>query len=199
MKYSRTAIVGLGVVGLVVVGLLISQSVAVASNVLNSRHKSWSAASNTLGDRGTLYQPTFTAGLKISGGVQVIAFGRKGNSTSTYSYASTSVSAAYGKRAKNFNINEKWAKTAWAVKLQPDPSQGRVGAVKIPMGMTGSMVRAEVFANCGDRKCSQRDVMRTGGYLTVKSKLTSTDIVIQSNGLTFNELLRVVSGLKPVP
>jgi hypothetical protein len=66
------------------------------------------------------------------------------------------------------------------------------------MGSPGNMVKVEVSANCGERKCSQRDVMRTGGYLTVQSKLTKTGIVIQSNGLTYKEVVRIVSGLKPV-
>jgi hypothetical protein len=203
MKYSRTV-----VVGLIISGLLIPQSAAVGSTAVNSRHKSWSAAANALGDRGTLWQPTYAAGLKLGGGVHVIAFGRTGDSKSTYSYKATSVSAGYGKRTRNFSINEKWARTMWAAKSQPDPGQRPIGVVTITMGATGDRVKASVFANCGihdsgestsnKKTCSERDVLRTGGYLTMQSKSTGTDLVIQSNGLTYRELLRIASGLRAV-
>ena len=189
--------------------------VAHGAENINDNYPTWSKASAVLGERGTLYAPTYKAGLSLSDKIQVIAFQRIGQSAATRSYKMTSATGMYGKISKNFILSEKWATSAWAAEPQPDLARRPVGRVTLQREVNGKRVavKVHIFANCDrnvyvtgevDRvSCIKRDVLRYGGYLgmrlpasTAGKNATGTDIVIQTKGLTYAQLLRIASGLE---
>ncbi len=78
---------------------------------------------------------------------------------------------------------------------------------KLILEMNGSKskVRANIYANCAviepdvvaepKNKCSQADVKSFGGLLVMTTP-EGTSIIIESNGLAYQELVAVARGLK---
>lgn|GEM_PF-597880 len=99
--------------------------------------------------------------------------------------------------------------------LWPEMSDwGKVGKVKLTVGEPGekSTVTAQVYAQCGvksstsqpqeteDLRCKKSDVV-DGGLIsyTVKNDkaLTPTHVVIDSQGINYNELTKIAAGVQP--
>jgi hypothetical protein len=114
----------------------------------------------------------------------------------------------------SFTIAQKNAADRWAARPVDRDSQGLVGTVSIRMGAPGSkrLVRARVYADCRDQgpesagsgRCEQRDVARFGGSLVVLARTNdagrplASDVRIDSQGLSYNQLLGIARGLVPV-
>ncbi len=197
--------------------LLLPTVGAHGSQAVNSSFRTWDGASAELGLRGNLFEPRFTARLKLNDKIQVLAFGRTGASPRDYSYRMTSVNAAYGGFTQGFTVDQKWSGTAWAAVPQLDPISRPIGTFDFMRMENGRPVKAEakLFANCDissretgvvqRKKCSQRDVKRFGGHAIMKLMSTNsvggvrgTDLVIQSKGLSFSQLMRVVRSMEKV-
>lgn len=203
--------------GLALIALVLSPLTAHGTQSINTSFRTWEAAAEKLGDRGELFQPTYSAGLKIADKIQVLAFGRSGNTSRTFKYRMTGVNAVYGNFAKGFSVNEKWSGTAWAAIPQVDPASRPVGNVKIKRLESGrtKVITARVFANCNisvhspevapRKSCIKRDVKRFGGYLTMQAEsvnslgaTSKTDLIIQSKALTYDQLVRIATGMQKV-
>jgi hypothetical protein len=164
-------------------------------------------AVTALGDDLALWRPTYTAGLRRKGPIDVIAYGKKSKRASF-------AGSTYGKRVPSFTIAQKNAADRWAARPVDRTSQGLVDTVAIRMGAPGSkrVVRARVYADCraaGDartnqRRCTRADVARFGGTLEVLARTfddggpLASDVRIDSQGLSYSQLLRIAKGLVPV-
>lgn len=212
MKFSRLILIGV-----VSVSLLVPTLGAQGAQSVNSSFSTWEKAAAELGIRGNLFKPKYSAGLKLTDRVQVLAFGRTGMHPRSSNYRMTSVRAVYGKFAQGFSVNEKWSGTAWAATPQFDAASRPVGAAKITLldSGTATKVIAKVFANCNisiynaeiseRTKCGKKDVKRFGGYLTMTIEAVNsqgdtrkTDIVIESKKLTYDQLVRIATGMEKV-
>jgi hypothetical protein len=186
---------------------------------INESVSSWATAASRLGTAGSLWEPTNTAGLRRTSKVEVISNNlviTKGTVTSGDTYAG----ATYGRPAKGFQLAEKWADTGFAAEPASSTSLAKVANVKIKLGEPGTQitVTAQVYANCFKQpansnpkeipsgfRCKKSDVLATGGVLKVTARPASTmtdpgetSIVIDSSGLTFNQLVAVASSLMQV-
>ncbi len=75
----------------------------------------------------------------------------------------------------------------------------------LKMNASDSTVRATIYANCAvfepdvvaesKDKCAKADVKSFGGLLVMTTP-ESTSIIIESNGLTYQQLVTVARGLK---
>lgn len=160
-------------------------------------------ATTVLGDSAVLWRPTYTASLRRKGPIDVIAYGKPAK-------RATFAGATYGKRIPSFTIAQKGAQTRWAATPVDHENQALVASVPIRIGDPGSkrVVRARVYANCAGedrptRRCTEADVARFGGTIvllartSVDGKPQATDIRLDSNGLSYRQLLRVARGLVP--
>ena len=170
-----------------------------------------------LDDETVLWRPTYTAGLRRSGPIDVIAYGSAGK-------RATFAGSTYGKRVPSFTLAQKAAQTRWAAVPVEQDSAGLVKSERIRIGRPGAtrVVRARIFANCrgadssasdsasdstvgaASRRCSRADVARFGGVAEVLARTTvsgeprATTVRIDSNGLSYRQLVRVARGLVPV-
>lgn len=160
-------------------------------------------ATSALNEEVVLWRPTYTAALGRKGPIDIIAYGKPRK-------RSTFVGATYGKRVPSFTIAQKASDTSWAATPVDHADQGLVASVPIRMGAPGSkrQVRARVYANCRvsdspTRDCTRTDVARFGGTLEVLARTSvngqprATTIRLDSNGLSYRQLLRVARGLVP--
>ena len=217
MKFFRLILIGVVSVLLLMPTLGMPALRAQGAQSVNSSFGTWEKAAAELGTRGNLFKPSYSAGLKLTDRVQVLAFGRTGVHPQSSNYRMTSVRAVYGKFAQGFSVNEKWSGTAWAATPQFDAASRPVGAVKITRldRGTATKVIAKVFANCNisiynaeipeRSKCGKKDVKRFGGYLTVTLEaenslgaVRKTDLVIESKKLTYDQLVRIATGMEKV-
>lgn len=179
----------------------------------------WADAAALLGTAGSLWQPKRTSGLTLRGQLDVVADNlsfAKGVATS----GDTAASGRYGTKKRGFTIVEKWANTGWAAEPAPDIRSAPVGTVTITLGDPGTAIalKARVRANCypyqpkhpkppaADFRCSKSDVSTYGGTLTMTARPSSTmlapgdtTIAIDSQGMTYAELVAVARGLVQVP
>ena len=199
--------------------LATSAQAAISPYDINESVTSWATAAARLGTAGSLWEPTNTAGLRRTSKVEVISNNlvvTKGAVTSGDTYAG----ATYGRSAKGFQLSEKWADTGFAAEPASSTSLAKVAKVKINLGEPGTQVTvtAQVYANCFKQpansnpkaipagfRCKKSDVLATGGVLEVTAKPASTmtdpgetSIVIDSSGLTYNQLVAVASSLLQV-
>ena len=149
--------------------------------------------------------------------IQVLAFGRTGNSSRDFNYRKTSVNAIFGGFKRGFSVDQKWSGTAWAAAPQFDSASRPVGTFRVTRIENGRAMKvsAKLFANCDSAsretgtvhrtKCGKLDIKRFGGYLTMKvesenafGELRGTDLVIQSKGLTFGQLVKIAEGMEKV-
>jgi len=177
----------------------------------------WESAQQLTGSDGSLWKPTFTAGLPLKGKITVV------NGTQGDGSRAMAVQATYAKGARTATVLENYKGTASALDAEPNIAAELVGKPKITVGSPDMRytVRATVSANCYNVKpgadgsvppppagfrCSQSDVAKFGGTLTVTMKPTSTMtapgttfVTIQvSPGITYDQLIRMVQGLVQV-
>jgi len=173
----------------------------------------WQEAADALGPAGSVWSPSYTAGLKRRGPIDVVAEGitmKDGAVTG----GSTFVGSTYGSgRTDKVTIAEKWAQT--------DIRRAPVGRVTVSLGDPGTKVDvpAKIYANCytkalsGDAppppkslRCTKADVRKYGGTLVMTARPSSTmgapgrsTLQIDADGLSYKQLVRVASSLQQVP
>lgn len=166
---------------------------------------SYSAADQALAGEVLLWEPSYTAGLLRAREIDVLAY-RSGRSKATF------VGSTYGKRVPSFTIAQKGSGSSWAAKPVEHPSERLVETVSLRIGAPGAErpARARIYANCSPAdqaevaRCERRDVARFGGALVLLARTTSggtptaTDVRIDSTGLSYRQLVRLASGLRPV-
>lgn len=180
----------------------------------------WQQAADTLGVAGSLWSPSFTAGLRLRGEIDVVGDGitvRRGAVTGGETFAGADYRAG---RDRRLTIVQRWAQTQWAADPATDIRRVPVGRVMISLGEPGTQVRvpAMIYANCYTQalsgnapapapslRCSRADVRRHGGTLTMTARPASTmtgpgrtTLQIDTTGLTYRQLLRVASSLQQV-
>ena len=181
----------------------------------------WAEAADVLGPAGSLWRPSYTAGLKQDGRIDVVAEGitmKDGAVTG----GSTFAGSTYGSsRKEKVTIVEKWAQTYWAADPQTDIRRAPVGRVMVSLGDPGTKVKvpAMIYANCytkalsGDAppppaslRCSKADVRKYGGTLVMTARPSSTmgapgrsNLQIDVTGVSYRDLVRVASSLEQVP
>lgn len=158
-------------------------------------------ALSALDDDVTLWRPTYTASLRRNGPIDVIAYG-KGDKRATFA------GSTYGKRVPSFTLSQKAAQTRWAATPVRHETAGLVRTPSIRLDDAGN-VRVRIFANCRQpgtslRSCTAADVAKFGGTAELLARSTvdgdprATTVRIDSNGLSYRQLLRVARGLVPV-
>jgi hypothetical protein len=183
--------------------------------------ESWQEAADLLGPAGSLWRPSYTAGLKQDGTIDVVAEGitmKDGAVTG----GSTFAGSTYGSsRKEKVTIVEKWAQTDWAADPETDIRRALVGSATISLGDPGTKVDvpAKIYANCytkalsGDAppppkslRCTKADVRKYGGTLVMTARPSSTmgapgrsTLQIDADGLSYKQLVRVASSLQQVP
>lgn len=183
--------------------------------------RSWSKAATVAGDSGSLWEPMFTAGLKRAGKIAVQTRGLTVDaSTGAANGGEMVVSAQYGRQGASITIAEKFAGTQWAADLIFGIDSAKVGTTTIMLGEPGTQIKvtATVYANCyvqaltGDAppppaslRCARGDVKKYGGDLVMTAMPSSTmtapgttDVVIETEGITYKQLLRIASSLQQV-
>ncbi|MSO27625.1 MAG: hypothetical protein EXQ60_06135 [Candidatus Nanopelagicales bacterium] len=186
---------------------------------INESVQLWGAAAAMLGTAGSLWEPANTAGLHRTSKVAVITYNlviTNGAVTSGDTFAG----ATYGRPAKGFQLSEKWAETGFAAEPATSTSLAKVGKLKIKLGEPGTQttVTAQVYANCFKQptnanpkevpagyRCKKSDVLASGGMLKMTARPPSTmtapgdtSIVIQSTGLTYDQLVAIASSFVQV-
>lgn len=179
---------------------------------------SWQKAVAASGEGGSLWEPTFTAGLKRSGKITVVVDGVTADATTQAAKSgSMFVGAKYGKDGANFTISEKYVGTQWANDVIFDIATAEVGKTAVMMGEPGTKIKvtATISANCyvqaytgnapppsDSFRCARSDVKKYGGTLVMTAEPSSTmlapgstDVIIQSEGITYRQLLRVAANL----
>ncbi len=201
----------------VLVFLMVMVGVAPPASADTQTARTWAGAAQLAGEDGSLWQPTYRAGLKRSGPISVTTdtFPNDGDPQQAMA-----VFASYGNNKRGFTILEKFADTAWAADPEPDRAAAPLGTFTVRLGDpdTSIAIRAEVSANCylpkdlvnpapppSNFRCSKADVKRYGATLTMTAKPPSTmtapgttDVVIQSRGISFKQLMRIASNLQQI-
>lgn len=178
-------------------------SSAVAARDVVTGATNYGRAATALSQEVVLWRPTYTAALRRKGPIDVIAYGKDRK-------RSTFVGSTYGKRVPSFTLAQKSSDTNWAATPVEYANQGLVASVPIRIGAPGSkrQVRARVYANCRvpgaqERSCTRTDVARFGGTLEILARTMvdgvpqATNIRLDSNGLSYRQLVRVARGLVP--
>ena len=194
------------VVAVLVIGVFVPSSSFAAKAVLDS-YATWQRAARALEPAGTLYRPTFRAGLRQNSRIDVLAFKRSIETRKRGKYSSMLITANYSKRLRSFSIMEKKANVKWAARRVADPSQRIVERRTIRLNDSKTKVRATIYANCpgaepGETvrpgtRCTRSDVKAFGGLLVMRAP-AKTSIIVESNGLSYSELIGVARGLKQV-
>ena len=186
---------------------------AVAAEDVVRGSTNYGRAVAALDDETVLWRPTYTAGLRRNGPIDVIAYGSAGK-------RATFAGSTYGKRVPSFTLAQKASQTRWAAVPVEQDSAGLVKSERIRIGRPGAtrVVRARIYANCrgmdssasdstvgaASGRCSRADVARFGGVAEVLARTTvsgeprATTVRIDSNGLSYRQLVRVARGLVPV-
>ncbi|MCX6432710.1 MAG: hypothetical protein NTX29_07945 [Actinobacteria bacterium] len=130
-------------------GLTGAAAAAPSSLDLDSTAPSWDAAAARLGTAGSLWGPTETASLDQTRTIAVLADNlafANASATAGDTYAGT----RYGRGARAFWLDEKWANTGWAAEPAVSANSAPVGPVRIRLGVPGmrTTVTARVSANC---------------------------------------------------
>lgn len=201
-------ILSVGVAAVVGVVGLAPQAVADTQEV-----RTWAGAAAVAGPEGSLWQPTYRAGLKRSGPINV--------AQETYDNGKAmSVGASYGDNTRGFSILETYDGYSPALDAEPDRSAAPVGTFTVRLGDpdTSIAIRVRVDANCWepdytpnptpapkDFRCSKADVKKYGATLRMTAKPPSTmtapgttDVIIQSQGISFTQLMRIASSLQQI-
>ncbi len=217
MARRRSKTVVMAVSAAVLTCAAATPAIAADSN-FDAKVPTWGEAASALGTAGSLWQPGYTARLKQSGDIWVLAYNLTFSNGAVTS-GETNASVQYGTNKRGFRLYEKWANTGWAADPAPSWQTARVGTVRITLGPKGTQVTvpATVSANCYRAKpdknfnipeqpkgfhCSKSDVLRYGGILQMTAKPPSqmtapgnTTIRIETDGLTYDQLVAIASGL----
>jgi hypothetical protein len=201
----------------VLASMMLLVGVAPSASADTQTARTWAGAAQLAGEDGSLWQPTFRAGVKRSGPISVTTdtFPNDGDPQQAMA-----VFASYGNNQRGFTILQKYAETAWAADPEPNRAAAPVGTFTVRLGDpdTSIAIRAEVSANCylpkdllnpppppSNLRCSKADVKRYGATLTMTAKPPSTmtapgttDVVIQSRGITFKQLMHIASSLQQI-
>lgn len=176
--------------------------------------RTWSAAAQEAGQDGSLWKPAYRAGLKLAGPIDVV------QETFDDGSKAMSVGATYGDRKRGFTILETYDGYSSALDAEPNRSAAPVGTFTVRLGDPGTSIPipVRVDANCWepndtsnptpapkDFRCSKADVKTYGATLTMTAKPSSTmtapgttDIIIQSQGISFRQLIRISSNLQQI-
>ena len=191
-------------------GLVGAPSALSAEDVVRAA-TSYAAADRALAGEVLLWVPSYTAGLRRTREIDVVAYPSE-RSRATF------VGSTYGKRVPSFTVAQKGSANSWAARPVEHPSERLVETISIRIGPAGAkrLTRARIYANCagGDTatgstgstgsRCERRDVARFGGAVvllartTARGTPTATDVRIDSTGLSYRQLVRVARGLQPV-
>lgn len=136
----------------------------------------------------TVYQPTFTAGLKQL---------KVGPMPATATGVETNVSAEFGKKnGRNFRIQE-------GNPMSTDIAQGALVSTQTVQG-----AQAKIYAYCdpgSTKKCTLADVSKVGGHLDVTlpaaAGLRETRVWVETIGpkpISGQQLVKIAKGLKPL-
>lgn len=193
------------VTALVIGGML--PTPAFSANAVVESYPTWQRAALALDSRGSIYYPSFRAGLKQESRIDVLAFTRKTKSDNGVKYSSMLVTGSYKGRQGSFSLMQKYASAKWAARRVADPGQRIVSQRVIKMNSSGTDVKTTIYANCAvpapdmavgqKRVCSQAEVKSSGGLLVMETP-DETSIIIESVGLTFQQLIAIARGLKPL-
>ena len=197
----------IGIVLVVLItGAFVPSSSFAAKAVVDS-YATWQKAARALEQTSTLYRPTFRAGLKQNSRIDILAFKRFTETREWVKYSSMLITVNYSKRLRSFSIMEKRANVKWAARRVADPGQRLVERRTIRLNDSKTRVRATIYANCAiaelgvavqpGTRCTKADVKTYGGLLVMKAP-AKTSIIVESNGLSYSELVRVARGLKQV-
>jgi hypothetical protein len=202
---------GISIVVLVLLAGAVGTAPHAAADTQTAR--TWAGAAQLAGPDGSLWQPTYRAGLKRSGPITVVQ--------ETYeSGKAMGVLATFGNNTRGFTILQTYDGYQPALDAEPNRSAAPVGTFTVRLGDpdTSIAIRAQVSANCYlpkdllnpppppvDFRCTKADVKRYGATLTMTARPPSTmtapgttDVVIQSRGITFKQLMRIASGLQQI-
>ena len=188
-------------------GLVGAPSALSAEDVVRAA-TSYAAADRALAGEVLLWVPSYTAGLRRTREIDVVAYPSE-RSRATF------VGSTYGKRVPSFTVAQKGSANSWAARPVEHSSERLVETVSIRIGPAGAkrLTRARIYANCagGDTvpgstgsRCERRDVARFGGAVvllartTARGTPTATDVRIDGTGLSYRQLVRVARGLQPV-
>ena len=220
MSIRRTAVIGLCTAMALACALPgTAASAAAPSADVQQKVLSWDSAAARIGLAGSLWEPEKTAGRSRTGRLVVIA-GNLALASGAVVAGDTSASVRYGSSRRGFRISEKWASTGWAAAPILSTSMAKVRTVSVPLGLPAAkvLVIADVFANCFPQsstrrprpvparfRCTRADVLRTGGVLMMTARPASgvsspgeTTVVVQSTGLTFDQLVSIARSLQQV-
>ena len=199
--------------------LMVMVGVAPSASADTQSARTWSGAAQLAGEDGSLWKPTYRAGLKRSGPISVTTDTFPGDGDPQLAMA---VFASYGNDKRGFTITQKFNDYAWAAEPAFDRAIAPVGKADIMIDNgdpdTPITLKAEISANCYLPKdlvsppppptsftCSKTDVKRFGGVLEVTVKPPSTmtapgtsTVIIESQGISYSTLLRIASGLQQV-
>lgn len=191
------------VIILVIGGVLPTPAFSV--NAVVESYPTWQRAVLALDSVGKIYYPSSRAGLKQESRIDVLAFTRKAKSGNGVKYSSMLVTASYKNRLGSFSLMEKYSSVKWAARRVADPGQRIVSQRTIKIKESGAKVKSSIYANCAGsgpdlaaqpkKVCSRTDVKLFGGFL-VMEMLGETSIIIESVGLTFQQLIVIARGLK---
>lgn len=192
------------VVSVLVLGGMLPAPVFSANAEIGS-YPTWQRAASALDSEGSIYYPSFRAGLKQESRIEILAFTRKIKSGNRIKYSSMLVTGSYKNRSAAFSLMEKYASASWAARRVADPGQRIVAQRLIKMNASGTKVQSTIYANCAisvpdfaveqKQVCSQADVKLFGGLLVMQTP-GETSIIIESVGLTFQQLIAIARGLK---
>lgn len=178
---------------------------AFSANAVVESYPTWQRVALALESEGTIYYPSFRAGLKQDSRIDVLAFTRKTKSGKGVKYSSMLVTGSYKNDQAAFSLMEKYSSATWAARRVADPGQRIVSKRTIKMNASGTKVRSTIYANCAvsvpdlaveqKQVCSQADVKLFGGLLVMETP-GETSIIIESIGLTYQQLIAIARGLK---
>ena len=197
----------IGIVLVVLITGAFVPSSSFATKAVVDSYATWQKAARALEQTSTLYRPTFRAGLKQNSRIDILAFKRSTETREWVKYSSMLITVNYSKRLRSFSIMEKRANVKWAARRVADPGQRLVERRTIRLNDSKTRVRATIYANCAlaelgvavqpGTRCTKADVKTFGGLLVMKAP-AKTSIIVESNGLSYSELVRVARGLKQV-
>ena len=211
---SRRGVISALVSALIASALVGVAAIAPASAETTTVADTWEDAQQLTGSAGSLWKPTFTAGLPITGGVTVMD-GKPSPST-----RSMGVQANYIQGTRTITIQENYKGTSAAFDPEPNIASMPVGTTRIRVGSPDMRytVKASINANCYIKepgpdgsvpappagfRCSRADVAKYGGSLSVTMRPASTMTapgttfvnITVSKGVTYKQLIRIVQGL----
>ena len=185
------------------------------ADVTSTTAGTWAKAAQALGQGGSLWAPSYTAGLKQAGSIEILV----GKPLQQFGNGAI---ATYKLGKKQMQVYENWATNQSAVDPSPSITRVLVGNPTIKLGGpdTPIAIKTQVSADCYQKavtqknppppptalRCKEADVAKYGGELRMTAKPSNTmsspgntDVVIQvSPGVSYQQLLKIASNLQQV-